>query len=163
MLYKKCRSLFPLLNLLTIPMAYIYPGSIIPLFGVVIVCDWRPWKHCITKISWVVVIRSSVLLYNDIVPLIDQLKTVIRPKLACGLVYEIFHTIPWLATSAQHLMLLAFVRNKPLCQAPLLWCHNAIPSWRHIQNITGFWNYELDSLKDVKVMGKYWLNFVDLI
>ena len=54
------------------------------------------------------------------------------------------------------------VRNKTLCQAPPLWRHNAMPWWRHVQNITRFRNIKLDTLRDVKTTSKYWLNFVFL-
>ena len=37
-----------------------------------------------------------------------------------------------------------------------------MPWWRHIQNITRFRNIKLDTLRDVKTTGKYWLNFVFL-
>ena len=64
--------------------------------------------------------------------------------------------------SPQQLMLLAVVRNKTLCQAPLPWCHNAIPWWCDIGNITSFWKFELDMLSDIKTADKYWSNFVVL-
>ena len=67
--------------------------------------------------------------------------------------------VTWLATSAQQLTLLAVVRSKQLCQAPRPWRHNATPWRRHIQNIAGFRNSELDTLSDVKFTGKYLLNF----
>ena len=38
-----------------------------------------------------------------------------------------------LAASPQQLTLLAVVRNRPLCQAPRLWFHNAIPWWCYIK------------------------------
>ena len=62
--------------------------------------------------------------------------------------------------SARQLMLLAVFRNKPLCQAPPPWHHNAIIQWCHIQNITSFWDLKLDILNNIKIKGKYWLNFV---
>ena len=52
----------------------------------------------------------------------------------------------WFIMSAQQLTLLAIVRNKPLSQAPPLWCHNALPWWRHIQNNASFRNLELNTL-----------------
>ena len=70
--------------------------------------------------------------------------------------------VTWLATSAQQLTLLAVARSKQLCQAPRPWRHNATPRRRHLQNIAGFRNLELDTLSDVKSTGKYWLNFVIL-
>ena len=70
--------------------------------------------------------------------------------------------VTWLATSAQNLRLLAVAKSKQLCQAPRQWCHNATPWLRHLQNITGFRNLELDTLSDVKSTGKYSLNFVFL-
>ena len=70
--------------------------------------------------------------------------------------------VTWLAMSAQLLALLAVIRINPLCQAPPPWRHNAISWWRHIQNIMSFWNLEFDTLRDIKSMGKYWLNFVFL-
>ena len=70
--------------------------------------------------------------------------------------------VTWLATSANLLALLAVVRIKPLCQAPLPWHHNAISWWHHIQNITSFRNLESDTLSNVINTGKYWLHFVVL-
>ena len=67
------------------------------------------------------------------------------------------------SNSAEQLTLLPVVRNRPLCQAPPPWRHNAVPRWRHIQNITKFWNLAMDTLRDVKSTGKFWLNFAVLI
>ena len=75
-------------------------------------------------------------------PVIQRSKFSVSP--ACH------NQVTWLATSAQQLTLLAVARSKQLCQAPPPWRHNAMPWWRHLQNITGFRNLELDSLSDVK-------------
>ena len=45
----------------------------------------------------------------------------------------------WLATWTQQLTLLSVMRNKILCQAQLPRRHNAMPWWRRIQTIMGFW------------------------
>ena len=84
-----------------------------------------------------------------------------QPKAAHDPDFEILH-ITRFPQSAQSLTSLAVIRNKALSQAPPPWCHNFIPWWRHIQNITNFWNLELDTLCDVKTKGKYWLKMVFL-
>ena len=61
------------------------------------------------------------------------------------------------------MILLALVRNRVLCQVPRSWCHNAISWWRLIQNITSFRHFEWDTLSDVKITDKYWLNFVHVV
>ena len=70
--------------------------------------------------------------------------------------------VTWLATSANLLALLAVIRIKLLCQAPLPWRHNAVSWWCHIQNIMSFQNLESDTLSDVKSTSRNWLNFVFL-
>ena len=77
-------------------------------------------------------------------------------QLAHDPAFEIFRInrlpsqVEWFAASAQQLTLLTVARSKQLCQTPRPWRHNAIP-WRpHLQNITGFRNFELDSLSYIK-------------
>ena len=86
---------------------------------------------------------STIYIY----PMVGQLNTM----LASDPVFEIFcitclpqssHTVHNICSAVA----IAVVKNKALRQAPLPWCHNAIPRWCHIQNITGFWNLELDTL-----------------
>ena len=69
---------------------------------------------------------------------------------------------PMVRNSAQQLTLLVVVRNKPLCQAPPSWRHNAIPWWCNIQNNTSFRKLELHTLSNVKIRGKYLLNIIFL-
>ena len=52
----------------------------------------------------------------------------------CSLSPACHNEVMWLATKSQQLTLPANV-NKPLCQAPLQWSHNAFAWWCHFQNI----------------------------
>ena len=88
------------------------------------------------------------------VPVIRRSKFSVSP--ACH------NQVTWLATSAQQLTLLAVAKSKQLCQEPRPCRHYATPWRRHLQNITVFRNLELDTFRDVKSTGKYWLNFVFL-
>ena len=65
-----------------------------------------------------------------------------------------------LAISAEELTLLLAVRNKALCQAPLLCCHNAMSLMVSYSKHYSFWNFMLNRLSNVKTTGKYWLNFI---
>ena len=114
---------------------------------------WELTQNCITSTlscDWAALDRDTAHRY----PVIWCSHISVSP--ACH------NWVTWLTTASQQLTLLPAVRNKALSQAPPPWRYNVMPWWRHIRNITSFWNLDLDTLSDVKTTGKYWVNFVVL-